>query len=58
MNTWRTLLKFKNTKKPLKYKVTMNKQKTDKDKNNQMHSQNKIHNEHLKTINKFATTKN
>ena len=58
MNTWRTLLKFKNTKKTLKYKVTMNKQKTDKDKNNQMHSQNKIHNEHLKAINKICNYKN
>ena len=35
----------------------MNKQKTDKDKNNQMHSQNKIHNEHLKAINKICNYK-
>ena len=50
--TERTLLKLKNTKK-LKYKVSKNKHTTDEDKNNQIHSQIKIHNEHLKNISKI-----
>ena len=32
------------------YKVAKNKHKTDEDKNKQIHSQIKIHNEHLKNI--------
>ena len=48
--TWRTLLTLKNTKK-LKYKLWKNKHTNDKDKNNQIHSQIKIHNEHLNNIN-------
>ena len=31
----------------MKYKISKNKHTTDKDKNNQMHLQIKIHNEHL-----------
>ena len=58
MNTWRILLKLKNTKK-LKNEVSKNKHTTDKGKNNQIHSQIKIHNEHLNNIsNKLANTKN
>ena len=34
-----------------KYKVSKNKHTTDEDKNKQIHSQIKIHNEHLKNIN-------
>ena len=36
--------------KILNYKVTKNKHTIDEDKNNQIHSQIKIHNEHLKNI--------
>ena len=56
MNTGRALLKLANTKK-LNYKVSKNKRTTDEDKNNQIHSQIKIHNEHLKNINKIEKYK-
>ena len=58
MNTWRILLKLKNTKK-LKNEVSKNKHTTDKGKNNQIHSQIKIHNEHLNNIsNKISKYRN
>ena len=56
MNTWRTLLKLANTKK-LNYNVSKNKHTADKDKNNQIHSQMKILNEHLKNVNKIEKYK-
>ena len=40
------------------YKVLRNKHTTDEDNNKQIHSQIKIHNEHLKNINKIENTKN
>ena len=39
------------------YKVSTNRLKTDEDKNKQIHSQLKIHNEHLKNINKIEKFK-
>ena len=39
------------------YKVSKNKHTTDEDKNKQIHSQIKIHNEHLKNINKIEKYK-
>ena len=48
--------KLTNTKK-LNYKISKNKHTTDEDKNNQIHSQIKIHNEHLKNINKIEKYK-
>ena len=39
------------------YKVAKNKDATDEDKNKQIHSQIKIHNEHLKNINKIEKYK-
>ena len=56
MNTWRTLLKLKIQKK-LNYKVSKNKHTIDEDKNNQIHSQTKIHNEYLKNINRIEKWK-
>ena len=38
-------------------KVSKNKHTTNEDKNNQIHSQIKIHNEHLKNINKIEKYK-
>ena len=38
-------------------KVSKNKHTTNEDKNNQIHSQMKIHNEHLKNINKIEKYK-
>ena len=52
----RTLLKLINTKK-LKYKVSKNKHTTDEDKDNQIHSQIKIHNEHLMKITQIGKHK-
>ena len=43
--------------KKLKYEVSKNKHTTDKDKNNQIHSQIKIHNAHLNNINKIGKYK-
>ena len=43
-------------KKNLKFKVSKNNYATDKDKNNQIHSQIKIHNAHLNN-NKFGKYK-
>ena len=40
------------------YKVSRNKHTTDEDNNKQIHSQIKIHNEHLNNINKIENTKN
>ena len=40
------------------YKVLRNKHTIDEDNNKQIHSQIKIHNEHLKNINKIENTKN
>ena len=40
------------------YKVLRNKHTTDEDNNKQIHSQIKIHNEHLNNINKIENTKN
>ena len=63
MNTSRRLLKLKNTKNKnnkknkLKYKVLKNKYTTDKDKNNQIHSQIKINNDHLNNINEIEKYK-
>ena len=45
-------------KKNLKFKVSKNDYATDKDKNNQIHSQIKIHNKHLNNINKIGKYKN
>ena len=45
-----------NTKK-LNYNVSKNKHTNDKDKNNQIHSQIKILNEHLKNVNKIEKYK-
>ena len=39
------------------YKVSKNKHITDEDKNKQIHSQIKIHNEHLKNIHKIEKYK-
>ena len=39
------------------YKVSKNKHANDEDKNNQIHSQIKIHNEHFKNINKIEKYK-
>ena len=41
----------------INYIVSKNKHTTDEDKNNQIHSQIKIHNEHLKNINKIEKYK-
>ena len=46
-----------NTKK-LNYKVSKNKHTTDEEKNSQIHAKIKIHNEHLKNINKIEKYKN
>ena len=40
------------------YKVSKNKRTTDEDKNKQIRSQIKIHNEYLKNINKIEKYKN
>ena len=40
------------------YKVLRNKHTIDEDNNKQIHSQIKIHKEHLKNINKIENTKN
>ena len=39
------------------YKVSRNKHTTDEDNNKQIHLQIKIHNEHLKNIDKIKNTK-
>ena len=39
------------------YKVLRNEHTTDEDNKNQIHSQNKTHNEHLRNINKIENTK-
>ena len=39
------------------YKISKNKYTTDEDKNKQIHSQIKMHNEHLKNINKIEKYK-
>ena len=46
-----------NTKK-LNYKVSKNKHTTDEEKNNQIYAKIKIHNDHLKNINKIEKYKN
>ena len=48
---------MKKYKKTPKYKISKNKHTTDKDKNNQIHLQIKIHNEHLSNINKIGKYK-
>ena len=56
MNTWRTFLELANKKK-LNYEVSKNKYTTDEGKNNQIHSLTKIHNDHLRNINRIEKYK-
>ena len=54
--TWRTLLKLAKYKK-LNYELSKNKHTTDEDKNNEIQLQFKIHQEHLKNVNKIKKYK-
>ena len=56
MYTWRILVKLAKYKK-LNYKVSKNKHTTDEDKNNEIQLQFKIHQEHLKNVNKIKKYK-
>ena len=56
MYTWRILVKLAKDKK-LNYKVSKNKHTTDEDKNNEIQLQFKIHQEHLKNVNKIKKYK-
>ena len=50
---WKNITKIEKYKK-LKHKVSKNKHTTDEDKNNQIHLQIKIHNEHLMNITRIG----